>query len=65
MRYRVRATIRGKRKTTDKYWNKKRLAQKYADATNDNHFHANARVVKDNKDKVKIRTHFKYTYGTT
>lgn len=65
MRYRVRATIRGKRKTTDKYWNKKRLAQKYADDTNKNHYHARARVVKDNKKKVKIGTHYGYKYGTT
>ena len=65
MRYRVRATIRGKRKTTDKYWNKKRLAQKYADDTNKNHLHARARVVKDSGQKVKIRTHFKHTYGIT
>lgn len=51
-RYRVRATIGGYRKTTDKYWYKKRLAQKYADETNYYTYRANARVVIDsNKQK--------------
>lgn len=46
MKYKVSATMRGKRITTTKYWLKKAEAQKYADATNDFHSGARARVIK-------------------
>ena len=47
-RYRVTATLRGKRMTTDKYWESKVDAQKYADETNV-FSHFKARVVKDSE----------------
>lgn len=62
MRYRVRATIRGKRILTDKYWNKRKLAQKYADETNKNNYHARARVIKIVKGKNK-KSLLKSTFG--
>jgi hypothetical protein len=46
-RYRVTATLRGKRMATDKYWESKTDAQKYADETNTFKNGFNARVVKD------------------
>lgn len=46
MRYKVRATFRGKRIITTKYWFKKRLAQDFADNSNFYYPKANARVVK-------------------
>lgn len=51
MRYKVRATMHGKRLTTSKYWEKKSGAQKYADATNKFFKNARARVVKYPKKK--------------
>jgi hypothetical protein len=45
-RYRVTATLRGKRMATDKYWESRTDAQKYADETNA-FMGFNARVVKD------------------
>jgi len=45
-RWRVRATMMGKRITTKRYWLKKRYAQAYADETNLIHPGARARVVK-------------------
>ena len=47
-RYRVTATLRGRRIATSKYWESKTDAQKYADETNV--FKGfNARVVKDSE----------------
>jgi hypothetical protein len=48
-RYRVSATLRGKRMVTDKYWGSKTDAQKYADETNTFKSGFNARVVKDSE----------------
>ena len=47
-RYRVTATLRGKRMATDKSWESKTDAQKYADETNA-FVGFNARVVKDSE----------------
>jgi len=45
-RWRVRATMHGKRITSAKYWLKKSNAQAYADETNQFYRGARARVVK-------------------
>lgn len=46
MRYKVSATMHGKRITTTKYWTKRGGAQRFADHTNYYHRGARARVVK-------------------
>jgi hypothetical protein len=52
-RWRVTAKISKlnprKRICTDSYWDKKSMAQRYADETNKNYPGANARVVKDSE----------------
>ena len=45
-KYKVSATLRGKRITTSKYWLKKKGAKDYARETNDMHRGARARVIK-------------------
>ncbi len=48
-RYRVTATLRGRRIATESSFGSKSDAQRYADSTNKLNYHANARVVKDSE----------------
>jgi len=49
-RWRVTATMRGRRIATALYWLKRFHAQRYADETNQHHPGAHARVVLDSEE---------------
>jgi hypothetical protein len=53
-RYRVTATMHGKRIATKEFWETKNRAQNYADETNENYHHARALVVRDSERVRKM-----------